>query len=167
MNMSFKSLDVGCGPKDNPNYNYLYGDNIIHIDIDKTIRPDCYMDACHLGFKPKCFEIVHARHIIEHVSNPGVAIEEMKRVCKKTVVLKVPNATYFKTFTEDPDHMFSWNMTTFQNFLKKHFTHVKVYGNKHRLQSSHNKLRRFKLLVLSLIVGTDELIAVCEVDKKL
>ena len=91
----------------------------------------------------------------------------MKRVCRNAVIIKVPNATYFKATTEDPTHVFSWNAITLENFLKKHFPHVKVYGNQLRLQRTHNKLRTFKILVLSLIVGTDELIAVCEVDKKL
>ena len=71
MNMSFKSLDVGCGHKDSSGY--LKGKNMIHVDKDKTVRPDFCMDACHLGFKPKCFEMVHARHVIEHLTNPARA----------------------------------------------------------------------------------------------
>lgn len=123
------------------------------------------MDINHLGFRSKNFEVVYTSHVLEHMINPNVAIREMKRVSKATVVIKVPNATYFKLFSEGRDHMFSWNLTTFKNFLKQHFTDAKVYGNNHRVQEAQGKLGKLKLLVLSLILGNDELIAICRVCK--
>lgn len=156
-------MDVGCGSK--TKHNYLKGNNIIHVDIDKTADADLFMDINLLGFESKSFDVVHASHVLEHIINPNIAVREMKRVSRKYIIIKVPNATYFKLFNERSDHMFSWTLTTFENFLKCHFRDVKVYGNKHRVQEVHSKLGKLKLLVLSLILGDDELIAVCSLRK--
>ena len=156
-------LDVGCGSKGKGNY--LEGDHIIHVDIDKDADADVLMDVFHLGFQSNCFDIVHASHLIEHLTNPNPAIQEMKRVSKKNVVIKVPNASYFKATTEDPDHIYSWNRITLENFLRKHFTWVKVYGNILRLERTRNKLRTLKIIALSLFLGSDELIAVCRANQ--
>lgn len=157
-------LDVGCGSKSK--VTYLAGNNILHVDKDKKTDADIIMDVFHLGFQSKCFNIVHTRHMIEHLSNPHLAIEEMKRVTRKTVIITVPNATYFKFFNETSHHLFSWSITTFQNFLKEHFTDLKVYEHNHRVQDSHNKLGKLKLFVLSLILGNDELTAICSVRRR-
>ncbi|MCD6445321.1 hypothetical protein J7L49_00850, partial [Candidatus Bathyarchaeota archaeon] len=69
--------------------------------------------------------------------------------------------TYFKATKEDPHHIFSWNQITLENFLRQHFTHVKVFGNQLRLQKSRSKWQTLKILILSRFVGADEIIAVC------
>jgi len=124
------------------------------------------MDANHLGFKQESFDVVYASHLLEHMNDPNAAIQEMKTVACKTVIIKCPNATYFKFFNEGSGHMFSWTLTTLENFLRKHFREVKVYGNSHRVQEASGKLARLKLLILSLVLGDDELIAVCNVRKQ-
>ena len=68
------------------------------------------------GFKSNSFDIVHASHILEHLANPYAAIQEMKRVSRKYVIVKVPNATYFKATKEDPHNIFSWKQITLENF---------------------------------------------------
>jgi ubiquinone/menaquinone biosynthesis C-methylase UbiE len=87
-------LNVGCGgrPLD---FDKSFGD--VRLDIERFPSVTIIADAQNLPFKDKTFELVYASHLLEHLENPFKVIKEFKRVSKNMVVVKVPNAVYYKT----------------------------------------------------------------------
>jgi len=156
-------LDVGCGTP-SIYHQSLKGKNIIHIDINKNAKHlDIQCSVYNLPFQNMCFSIVYASHIIEHLDNPTQAIQEMKRVSIKTVIIKVPNASYYKWKSSSKEHIFSWNKYTLRNFLERHFMKVVINGTQRDISTS--RFRKSLSLFLCLLHGHNELTAICG-DKK-
>jgi len=81
-------LNVGCGC-DN------WGD--IRLDIEryssryrKPTTANIIADVHHLPFRPKVFSHIRCYHVLEHLENPILALQEMKRVCNGIIDLKYP-----------------------------------------------------------------------------
>jgi len=155
----YKCLDVGCGTP-SIHHKKLEGENIVHIDIDKTsFHLEVCCDAHNLPFKDNCFSIVYASHILEHLDNPNKAIFEMKRVSCNTVIIKVPNASHFKWKNSSKEHVFSWNQFTLRNLLERHFSSVEINRSKRDLSSS--RIRKIVNVMLTLLHGENELTTIC------
>ncbi len=81
-------LDVGCGNRYITNSIKNEGYNIIGIDLLDTAswmngqKPDFIMDASKMTFEDKCFDVVIALEVLEHVS----CATEIKRVLKENGV---------------------------------------------------------------------------------
>jgi SAM-dependent methyltransferase len=110
----FTVLDVGCSrsPK---------GD--VNVDVSKGSLADVICDAEHLPFADNAFTIVRSSHLIEHVDDPELALDEMVRVCTKKVFVRCP-------------HRLSLNAGRFSNKYHKHLFKIKWfddYCRKHRL----------------------------------
>src|SRR3989344_2408900 len=76
-------LDVGAGGS-------AYGKffpNRVTVDIDFARKPDVVGDAHALPFKEEEFEMVLCTEVLEHLKNPSLALQEMKRVLKKDGLL--------------------------------------------------------------------------------
>jgi ubiquinone/menaquinone biosynthesis C-methylase UbiE len=115
-----------------------------------------------LPFKDNCFDIVHASHVLEHIETPLDALGELKRVSKKLVIIKVPNATYYRVSYEDPDHLYTWTESTFKILLQRKFPRVKVLTYQRTLPfERHSKIRTIKRLLLSVFLKNKELTAIC------
>lgn len=56
-------------------------------------------DANKLPFKDRIFNTVILGDILEHVHNPEIVLQEAKRVCKRKIVITIPNEVNF------PDHL--------------------------------------------------------------
>ena len=52
-------------------------------------------DINKLPFKDKEFDVVTCFHTLEHIINPSKAIEELKRIAKKQIIICVPCQRYF------------------------------------------------------------------------
>lgn len=114
--MKVKTLDIGCrwDPK---------GD--VNIDIDKKtslkkgkIKNFILADGQFLPFKNKSFSCVYSRHVLEHIENPLVMLEEIKRVCNGKLTLFIPSA---HALDHDKHHLFSWTPFTLKNLLNRIF----------------------------------------------
>jgi SAM-dependent methyltransferase len=81
-------LNIGSG-------NMTYGD--IRIDLFKTPQINIIGDTQHLPFKSNIFSIVFSQCVLEHVPNPGEAINEQARVCKPggKVIVITDNASFW------------------------------------------------------------------------
>ncbi|MDP8261814.1 MAG: class I SAM-dependent methyltransferase [Candidatus Ancaeobacter aquaticus] len=99
----YNVLDIGCGSgllaasiKNNVN-------NVVGVDLsfsmlkhtlEKNI-PCCLanIDGIHLSFKDKCFDLVFAGEIIEHLYDTSFFLREIKRVLKESgiLILTTPN----------------------------------------------------------------------------
>lgn len=81
-------LNVGAGEM-------VYGD--IRLDIEKKKTTNMVGDAEFLPFKSDAFDLVFSQCLLEHLPNPGIALKEQRRVCKRNgeVVLITDNAGFW------------------------------------------------------------------------
>jgi GT2 family glycosyltransferase len=91
-------LNVGCGHRPSGDVNVdLYVGRTIHRDNQQAINPKnisnfIIADALHLPFKTNAFDIVETHHVIEHIDNPTLFLQECIRVAKKQVLIVCPHA---------------------------------------------------------------------------
>ena len=153
-------LDVGCG---NPSLDLspIEGEDVIHIDVDpKSFHLEVQCDAHALPFKENIFATVYANHILEHLDDPIKALKELRRVSTNLVIIKVPNASYFKWKNSSKyHHIFSWNKYTLRNLLERFFKKVTI--NSTQREYSTSRIHKTVAIFLTLLHGENELTAVC------
>lgn len=157
-------LDIGTGGQPDTFYSVEKGNLVLHTDVDpRAYHLETLCTVYNLPFKDHSFKGVHASHLLEHLDNPSQAVEEMKRVLSGVLIVKVPNGEHFnKKGRESADHVFSWTASSFYHFLKRHFKYVQVSEGSRDLFADHvrqRKLRLLKMLLLSSLLGRDEIIA--------
>lgn len=95
---------------------------------------DCYVGDVErlsaMSFPQLEYDIILAADIIEHLDNPGLFLEELKRIATENtlVVITTPNALNIKTFfypvtrieCVHPDHNLYCSPTTLSTLLEKH-----------------------------------------------
>lgn len=118
-------LDVGCGEGfvaralDLP---------MIGLDYRSEARPAVLGDAAHLPVRDKAIRVVMCLEVLEHLPEPWVAIEELKRVCSGYLILSVPDQPWFSLANfmrgknlmrlgEDSEHLWHWRGGTFLRLL--------------------------------------------------
>jgi ubiquinone/menaquinone biosynthesis C-methylase UbiE len=153
------NLDVGSGSTTNPFHKRFRSKNVVHIDVSRNaycLEVNC--DAHFLPFKNESFDIVHASYILEHLANPYLAIQEFRRVAKKIVIIKVPNASRFFN-RESPGHIYSWNQHSLRNLLNLFFPRVEIsFANR---LTNPTLINRVKNLVYTTLFRFNELYAIC------
>lgn len=144
-----RALDVGCGEgyitkhlSELNNKIYIEGvdasEEILEIARElnqgvKFSKGSIY----NLKYGHNSFDLVLAIEILEHLEEPKKAIEELKRVSKKYVIVSVPNGPYFRManmlrlkylsrFGNTPGHIQNWTKKGFSNLLSGHFKKVRV-----------------------------------------
>lgn len=87
------NLDIGCGSlfAHNPRHE----EQFLHADIQKTVLNRNFLniiyDVHKLPFRDNIFDVVNASHLLEHVSNPSKALNEILRVSQRIAIIKVPH----------------------------------------------------------------------------
>ena len=101
-----KILDVGCGINKRP--------GAIGIDRNPAARPDVLveLDRPPYPFRDSSFDQLYAIHVIEHVSDVMLTMEEFHRLVRPggEVFIATPHYTDFSSFC-DPTHR--WHLTSF------------------------------------------------------
>jgi ubiquinone/menaquinone biosynthesis C-methylase UbiE len=145
--ISFDSfLEVGCGDgmvlnKLKP---FLQNKIAFAIDIDANEVKDALKNvpyctisqanAYALPFRDKSIDLVLCCEVMEHLGNPKRALEEIRRVAKKAVIISVPNeplwcilniirGAYWKNYGNPPDHFNKWRPKQIVNLVNK-YIHV-------------------------------------------
>lgn len=159
-------LDVGCG-HETKWHRHIEGENIIHVDIDKkAVNLHIQCDIYNLPFPDDSISVVYASHILEHLEHPLAALKEMKRIAQNLVIVKVPNASFWKFRPSGKkDHLFSWNEWTLRCFLNYIFDSVQItktvkweiFGN-----WRFPKLQKLKRMIERGLFGRSELTAICK-----
>ena len=144
-------LDVGCGSKPwgNLNLDLFQGVNQHHnySYYPKEIEKFVNGDGSRLPFRDKSIDIIVSRQCLEHIPEPLLAIKDWERVAKEAVIIMVPNNP---TFEEHNEHLYSWSLTSFENFLSQAFPRVKVWPNSPIDAMIENRLLN-KLFLIKLL----------------
>lgn len=140
---ALSGLNVGCG--EGQMISRLFQSGMKHkmtaMDIDPVRiafahqhTPLCdYLraDVLHLPFKTGAFDFVIATEILEHLSCPTMALEEIARVAKPhaPVILSVPHEPFFqwgnlmrgkhwKRWGRTPSHVQFWSRSEFKKIIR-------------------------------------------------
>ena len=153
-------LDVGCGAKTERHF-LKTKNSIIRCDWEKY-GPEIIVqgDIQILPFNNRSFNVVHAAHILEHIDAPLFALKELYRVAKYLVIIRVPNAKFFRWHNESKNHIYSWNSNTLINFLRKVPFKQIVVSEAYR-RTSLKWMRHFFAYFTVLFHGKNELYAFC------
>ncbi|MFB0569608.1 MAG: methyltransferase domain-containing protein [Nitrososphaeria archaeon] len=127
-------LDVGCGS---------HPTGTVNIDIDPNSKADLTLSVYQLDsfFKPNSFDEVHAYEVLEHLSNPGQGLLQIRRVLRPGGILRlsVPNIWYWKVLVRCRwgksieggfNHTQCWTITEISTLLARHGFDIKMihYG---------------------------------------
>lgn len=106
------------------------------ISIGKKERPHLDLrvaDVYKLPFKDNSFDLVICSEVLEHLKEPEKALKELQRVCKRYVILSVPNEPLFSIANfvrgknlsrmgNDIEHIQHWSGSSFEAFVNKYFS---------------------------------------------
>ena len=158
-------LDIGSG-RIVEGHKHIIGKNIIHADIDRrALHLEVLCSIYNLPFKNKSIPIVLVSHLFEHIEEPYRALKELKRIMNYSVIIKVPNASFYKVRPSGIiNHIFSWNEWTLKTFLNRVFENVEIkqttrwsiFGNR-----DFSKLKIIKRVIERGVFGQSELTAIC------
>ena len=88
-------LEVGIGNGLVANYLKQLGTNIITLDIDRRLNPDCIGSVSNIPFTKNNFELVACFEALEHLpfEEFSKALKEIHRVTYKFAILSLPDCT--------------------------------------------------------------------------
>lgn len=94
-------------------------DETIFVDIEKPKRKLATFvqaDAHCLPFIDSAFSSVYASHVMEHLRNPGLFLDEVNRILNGELHIWVPNFS-MRTATWDPSHRQIFTYFSFKEIL--------------------------------------------------
>lgn len=142
-------LDIGCGEGVlTEQWAIGYGSHpppapVVGIDLEDPklraewatrTRPNLRFEAMpvqKLSFADDEFDLVAATEVLEHVSNPELAVAEMARVARRWLLVSVPHeplwrilnvarGAYVRELGNTPGHLNHWSRAGFQRLLSAH-----------------------------------------------
>ncbi len=83
------------------------------------------------------FDLVICSEVLEHLENPGMALLELERVCRKFAILSVPREPlwrslnmarlkYLENFGNPPGHINHWNQKQFVSLISQYFDIIAI-----------------------------------------
>lgn len=115
-------MDVGCG---NGAYVLKLADQykIFGVDMQRfeswNVMPDLFSisDASELQFKDNSFDTVLSFETLEHLPEPKKALKEYYRICRKNLILTVPNCDITSGMRQSLMTYYHWIDRTHINFF--------------------------------------------------
>ncbi len=98
-------LEIGVGNKTVSNYLKQNGIKLDTCDFDKDLNPDYVADIRDLPFDDKCYDVVMACEVLEHIpwKDLDKALSELQRTSKKYVLISIPySSTGFELILKFP-----------------------------------------------------------------
>lgn len=88
--------------------------------------------ACQLPWADQSWEVVVACEVLEHLEDPGGALAELRRVCRRGCLISVPcepywslanlvRGKYLGRLGNTPGHMQQWRRGRFVSLVAEHF----------------------------------------------
>lgn len=120
MSLEIKKLNLGCGESKKEGY--------INLDRQSILNPDIAHDLNNLPypFHDNEFELVEARHVLEHLREPFAVMEELHRILKTGGILKIQVPHFSRAFTH-AEHKSGFDIT-FPLYFNKNFTKSGFFG---------------------------------------
>jgi 2-polyprenyl-3-methyl-5-hydroxy-6-metoxy-1,4-benzoquinol methylase len=134
------ALDIGYGEGYITKFLWNLGINVEGADISPEALRIAREKFPEINFTQKSiyeltkyntkYDIIFAIEILEHLSNPRLAIDEVIKCSNKFVFLSVPNEPFFRlanilrfkylnNFGKTPGHINSWNYFSFRRLLRQ------------------------------------------------
>lgn len=137
-----KILDVGCGEgftiqilKEKNIGTAREGIDVLPeaVEVAKKNIPDEEFKVgsiYDLPYKDNSFDLVLCMEVLEHLEDPQVALQELKRVSSKHIFFSVPHEPWFqltnllrlkyaKNLGNHPEHINHWSAASFKKFIEK------------------------------------------------
>ena len=131
-------LDAGCGEGELLRRVGLpAGTRTVLLDRNPESRAQLLGSVDALPFADRSFDVVTCLEVLEHLADPRVAAEELRRVAGRAVVLSVPFEPWFQVgnvlrgnhlsrLGNHPEHVQHWNLRSFGVFLRASFPNVRL-----------------------------------------
>jgi ubiquinone/menaquinone biosynthesis C-methylase UbiE len=142
------ALDAGCGEGETMlRLGSMLGTRRVGIDLDEDAvalareRVDgaeiFTASLYELPFEADEFDLVLCREVLEHLNDPGAAVDEIARTSGSDIVISVPfepwfrlgsamRGKYLRTFGNHPEHVNHWSRRTLREFLSAHVQVVEL-----------------------------------------
>lgn len=159
-----KVVDVGCGTGGFLELMEQTNPGIETVGIDIGYPPSFSANgvftqgsALQLPFADNSFDIVTCSHVIEHLLEPEVCVQELIRVCRPDglIYIETPSPRsawmpFFNIFWDDPTHIRPYSKIALKRLLEMVGTEVKVSGVKRSLPGL---LLGFPYLIIGSLLG--------------
>lgn len=145
-------LEMGCGEgfllssikKQFPNIPLLGQDNLdTALTAGREIFPELDLqhgDIYHINQPDHSWDVVIASEVLEHLDHPEAALQEMKRVAKRYLLLSVPHEPWFrlgnlargrhlKRLGNHPEHINLWSQAAFGKFVGQYAQVERLTGS--------------------------------------
>lgn len=97
---------------------------------DKPFHP-MFADVGRLPFPDRSFDLVMAIEVLEHVPDPDLALQELRRVARRDLILSVPRepiwraanlarGKYVGALGNTPGHINHWGKRSFTDLVSQH-----------------------------------------------
>lgn len=154
-------LDVGCGAQAQGDVNVdLYPEDrqqCRKVWNPKNVKNFVLADAAYLPFQNDAFDLLTARHVLEHLHEPLQALNEWKRVSPTVHVTTPSEYSLDRTAT----HLYTWNISSLKNLLNQVFIEVQVSYTTQKNVLFGWLLKRLPLVGLLLNRFPSEIKATC------
>ena len=96
-------------------------------------------NVANLPFDDDSFDLVLCLEVLEHLPEPGAALDELARVSRGNVVVSVPHEPWFRigsllrgkyvrALGNHPEHVNHWNRRTLPALLGSRFREIRLVG---------------------------------------
>ena len=131
-------LDAGCGEGEMLRRVGLPATSrAVLLDRNPQSRAHLLASIDALPFADASFDVVTCLEVLEHLTNPRQAAEELRRVARRAVVMSVPYEPWFRIgnvlrgnhlgrLGDHPEHVQHWNLLSFGGFLSGTFHEVRL-----------------------------------------
>lgn len=106
------------------------------LTLAKKLHPEVHIkkgNIYELPYKANSFDIIICTEVLEHLEEPDKALDELKRVTKKYIIISVPNEPLFTIqrilrgknvlkLGAHPEHIQHWTSGAFEKFVATKMT---------------------------------------------
>jgi len=136
-------LDAGCNVGYGCRLLESVADHVVGIDIDRSALRYArnsdpsgeyvVLNVSNMPLRENSIDIVVSFQVIEHLHNPGVFLEEVRRVLKQKALflLSTPNRRLRLmpgAKPHNPEHIREYELKEFSDLLRRHFDKVTLLG---------------------------------------